>query len=140
VRPRVGRIDRPGQGDQRGLHAHGVLLVRGGEERRPRTGARSLHQVPAHRPRLGDVGRLQREPELAGQLQVRRTERAHDLAAHLHGPAVVEHDPLDPPAGPVARLEHLDVGAARHEIAGRRQPGEPRAQHEHVPPRRHRRT
>ena len=65
-------------------------------------------------------------------------ERADHLAAHLHRAAVVEHRLLDAPARPVARLEHLDVGAGRGEVARRGEAGQAGAEHQHVAA--HRRT
>ena len=59
-------------------------------------------------------------------------ERADQLAAQLHDAAVVEHRLLDPAAGPPARLEQLDVGAGRREVARRGQSREAGAEHEHV--------
>ncbi len=59
-------------------------------------------------------------------------ERAHDLAAELDHAPVVEHRLLDATARPVARLEHLDVGARGDQVARGGQAGQPRAEHEHV--------
>ena len=59
-------------------------------------------------------------------------EAAHDLAAELHDAPVVEHGLLDAPARAVARLEHLDVGAGRGQVARGGQPRQARAEHEHV--------
>ena len=59
-------------------------------------------------------------------------ERAHDLAAELDDAPVVQHRLLDAAARPVARLEHLDVGARGGQVARGGQAGQPRAEHEHV--------
>ena len=59
-------------------------------------------------------------------------ERADDLAAELHDAPVVEHGLLDAAAGPLARLEHFDVGAGGREIACGGEAGQPRAEDEDV--------
>ena len=59
-------------------------------------------------------------------------ERAHDLAAELDHAPVVEHRLLDAAARPVARLEHLDVGARGGQVARGGQARQPGAEHEHV--------
>ncbi len=59
-------------------------------------------------------------------------EGADELAAQLDHAAVVEHGLLDAPAGPVARLEQLDVGAGGRQVARRGEPGQAGAEDEHV--------
>ena len=59
-------------------------------------------------------------------------ELADQLAAHLDAAAVLEHDALDAAAGPVARLEDLDVRARAGEVARRGQAGEAGAEDEDV--------
>ena len=58
--------------------------------------------------------------------------RADDLAAELHGTAVVDPQLLDAAADAFTRLEHDHVGSAGREVACRGEPGEPGAEDEDV--------
>jgi hypothetical protein len=130
--PRVGRVDLPGERDERRLDAAHVGHVGVREAGRPLALPGLLREVPARQPRLDHVAGLGLQPQLLGEREVRGVERADQLAAALHDAAVVEHRMLDASARAVARLEHEHVGAGRGEVAGRAEPRQPRSEHQHV--------
>ena len=59
-------------------------------------------------------------------------EVAHELAAELHHPAVGDLGLLDPPARPVAGLEHAHVAAGPLQVARGREAGQAGAHHDDV--------
>ena len=105
--------------------------VLGASDARPR-GRTSSHRRPSR------VRRVERQPELLDEPEVRGVCLPDELAAELHRAGAVDGDLLDPPSDPVARLEHEHVGAAAHEIARSREPGEPGADGRRRRSRRHR--
>ena len=59
-------------------------------------------------------------------------EVADELAAELHHPAVSDLGLLDPPARPVAGLEHAHIGAGPVQVARSCEPGQAGAHHDDV--------
>ena len=59
-------------------------------------------------------------------------EVADELAAELHDPAVADLDLLDPPARPVAGLEHAHVATGAVQVARGREAGQAGAHDEDV--------
>ena len=95
-------------------------------EYRPSRPPRSKMLVPC------DVGREGLEAELADQGQHPVLGRADPLGADLDHLAVADRLVQRPAADPVAGLEHDRLAACGVQRAGRREPGEPGADHDHV--------
>ncbi len=125
VRPRVGRVDLPGQAEQLRVGAGGAGPVGRGEPRVAEDDA--VDEVVRLDARLGDVARDELEPELRGEREVVAVDLADELAAELDGAPARELLPLHPAAGPVARLHDEHVRARRREIARAGEAREPRA-------------
>ena len=79
-----------------------------------------------------DVARLECQPELVHELEIRRVHRADDLAAELHRTAAVDTQLLDAAAHASTRLEDDHVRSAGRQVPCRREPGEPGAEDEDV--------
>ena len=92
----------------------------------------TFEQIERLRALLAEIARLEREPELLDEPEVRRVDAADDLAAELRRAATVDIQLLHAPADAIARLEDGHVRAPRGEVARGGQAGEPGPEHEHV--------
>lgn len=77
----------------------------------------------------------QRDLEAGRQLAHHVVAGEDELGAPLDHRAVAEGNRPDPPADPVERLQDRHLGAAGPQRVGRRQPGEPGADHDDPPAR-----
>ena len=89
-------------------------------------------QHPRLLPRQIWEGRHQGETKLLDEAVVGPLVRPDHLPAELHEAPVGQRRLLNPPARPVARLEHHHVRSARGQVPGGGEPGQAAAQHDHV--------
>ena len=132
MRPGIVGVDR---GDERAVEALDPLVVGPLGRRREGPVLRAddaLEEVVRRQSREAGIARLEREPELLHEAEVGGVERPHHLAAQLNRSPLVNAELLDAAAGPIARLEHDDVGAAGGQVARGSEAGEARTEHEHV--------
>ncbi len=125
MRPRVLRIDRDRELAEQSLDPLVVRpLLRRLEREAVLRPPYAIHEVVGRRAGDRRVRRVEREPELLDEPEIRDVSLTDQLAAELHRAAVVDRGLLDATAHPVTRLEHEDVGPAERKIARSGEPCE----------------
>ena len=118
MRPRILRIHGCREPPEQLLAALEVRALGRAREREPVLGPEhAIDEVVGRGTCDRRIRRVEREPELLHQPEIRSVRLPDHLAAELNGPPVVDGDLLDAAADTVACLEHHDVRAAPHEIA-----------------------
>ena len=130
--PRIVGVDGRGQLNERPLH---TLLVAALDLAHPRDVVADVDTVdepPADLARIGNVARLDRQPELLDKIGVGGVPWPKHLATGLDRAPVGERHRLDAASGPVPSLEHDHVSTRTLEVPRGTQSRQSCPQHGHV--------